>query len=144
MHCSFLGIPLSYFLLGCIFFRYTSEIPLDLPFAFRQSESRTPIVLLYSGEANMVEKLVIEAAQKKQVGKQLDCCCLPINFDSFKAKNVLELDCVHCHKAVRLPARTHHESVFFSCKCKISPCRYGELKLCFKNRYLGRLLHVAA
>lgn len=42
-------------------------MPLDLPFAFRQSESRTPIVLLYSQEANMVEKLVIEGAQKKQV-----------------------------------------------------------------------------
>ena len=45
-------------------------MPLDLPFAFRQSESRTPIVLLYSQEANMVEKLVIEGAQKKQVWKQ--------------------------------------------------------------------------
>lgn len=40
---------------------------LDLPFAFRQSESRTPIVLLYRHEANMVEKLVIEGSQKRQV-----------------------------------------------------------------------------
>lgn len=47
--------------------KYTSEMPLDLPFAFRQSESRTPIVLLYSQEANMVEKLVVEGAQRKQV-----------------------------------------------------------------------------
>jgi len=47
--------------------KYTSEMPLDLPFAYRQSESRTPIVLLYTQEANMVEKLVIEGAQKKQV-----------------------------------------------------------------------------
>ncbi|XP_068697910.1 dynein axonemal heavy chain 8-like [Montipora foliosa] len=47
--------------------KYTSEMPLDLPFAFRQSESRSPIVLLYTQEANMVEKLVIEGAQKKQV-----------------------------------------------------------------------------
>lgn len=44
-------------------------MPLDLPFAYRQSESRTPIVLLYTQEANMVEKLVIEGAQKKQVCK---------------------------------------------------------------------------
>ena len=44
-------------------------MPLDLPFAFRQSDSRTPIVLLYTQEANMVEKLVIEGAQKKQVWK---------------------------------------------------------------------------
>ena len=51
-------------------FRYTTEMPLDLPFAYRQSESRTPIVLLYTQEANMVEKLVIEGAQKKQVCKQ--------------------------------------------------------------------------
>lgn len=47
--------------------KYTTEMPLDLPFAYRQSESRTPIVLLYTQEANMVEKLVIEGAQKKQV-----------------------------------------------------------------------------
>ena len=40
---------------------------LDLPFVFRQSESRTPIVLLYRQEANMVEKLVIEGSQKRQV-----------------------------------------------------------------------------
>ena len=46
-------------------------MPLDLPFAYRQSESRTPIVLLYTQEANMVEKLVIEGAQKKQVWKLL-------------------------------------------------------------------------
>ena len=44
-------------------------MPLDLPFAYRQSESRIPIVLLYTQEANMVEKLVIEGAQKKQVRK---------------------------------------------------------------------------
>lgn len=47
--------------------KYTTEVPLDLPFAYRQSESRTPIVLLYTQEANMVEKLVIEGAQRKQV-----------------------------------------------------------------------------
>ena len=47
--------------------RCTGEIPLDLPFAYRQSECRTPIVLVYTKEANMVEKLVIEGAQKKQV-----------------------------------------------------------------------------
>jgi len=46
-------------------------MPLDLPFAYRQSESRTPIVLLYTQEANMVEKMVIEGAQKKQVQKLL-------------------------------------------------------------------------
>ena len=44
---------------------------LDLPFAFRQSESRTPIVLLYRHEANMVEKLVIEGSQKRQVCTKL-------------------------------------------------------------------------
>lgn len=47
--------------------KYNTEMPLDLPFAYRQSESRTPIVLLYTQEANMVEKLVIEGAQRKQV-----------------------------------------------------------------------------
>lgn len=53
--------------------RYTTEMPLDLPFAYRQSESRTPIVLLYTQEANMVEKLVIEGAQRKQVCKSFVC-----------------------------------------------------------------------
>lgn len=53
--------------------RYTTEVPLDLPFAYRQSESRTPIVLLYTQEANMVEKLVIEGAQRKQVCKSFVC-----------------------------------------------------------------------
>ena len=53
--------------------RYNTEMPLDLPFAYRQSESRTPIVLLYTQEANMVEKLVIEGAQRKQVCKSFVC-----------------------------------------------------------------------
>ena len=63
--------------------RYTTEMPLDLPFAYRQSESRTPIVLLYTQEANMVEKLVIEGAQRKQVCKSFVCknsWCQKCNF----------------------------------------------------------------
>ncbi|KAK3735811.1 hypothetical protein QZH41_019912, partial [Actinostola sp. cb2023] len=47
--------------------RYTGDLPLDLPTAYRQSDCRRPIVLLYTREANMAEKIVIEGAQKKQV-----------------------------------------------------------------------------
>ncbi|XP_048577711.1 dynein axonemal heavy chain 8 isoform X3 [Nematostella vectensis] len=55
--------------------RYTSELSLDLPYTYRQSDCRTPIVLLYTQEANMVEKLVTEGAERKQVEIQIVALC---------------------------------------------------------------------
>lgn len=40
---------------------------MDLAFAYRQSDSRTPLLVMYTDEASMVEKLITDAANRKQV-----------------------------------------------------------------------------
>jgi hypothetical protein len=48
-------------------FRYTSDLPLDLGFVYRQTDSRTPVLLLYDEESSVLETLVKDLAGKKQV-----------------------------------------------------------------------------
>ncbi|XP_028415382.1 dynein heavy chain 8, axonemal-like isoform X2 [Dendronephthya gigantea] len=47
--------------------RYTSDLPLDLAFVHRQSDSRTPVLLLYDEESSILQTLVRDLAGKKQV-----------------------------------------------------------------------------
>ena len=54
------------------YFRYASDLPLDLGFVHRQSDAKTPILLLYDEESSTLESLVRDMAGKKQV---LPYCC---------------------------------------------------------------------
>ena len=101
-------------------------MPLDLPFAFRQSESRSPIVLLYSQEANMVEKLVIEGAQKKQVwiikSIQFDLVMLEEKKDSPVR---LSCSCKVIYYIGKLVRDEKENSDWFSERSEF--CKYGSL-----------------
>ena len=46
--------------------RFIGEIPLDLPLVLRQSNPRTPILLLHKQEQEGAEKLVADFAARKQ------------------------------------------------------------------------------
>ena len=49
-----------------IIIRFIGEIPLDLPLVLRQSNPRTPILLLHKQEQEGAEKLVADFAARKQ------------------------------------------------------------------------------